>query len=207
MINVGLKASFEHLNCCVVRIPNKPLPHPFLCQAIDFNSSEKITEIKNPAKKCIYISCCNYRYEERKHSIKVDILPLSLSAIAEGLQVQVRNLHVSLLIIRKTGVKIIQGHHPLCSQEWHNYWIKLQTHFKKAATKTWQNAAIAMMMDGYCNFRELKSVSAIGTQQEKSTKRLKMGTTCDFLALLLLRQNGKNICKISKNLRHYKQAK
>ena len=36
----------------------------------------------------------------------------SLSAIAEGLQVQVRNLHVSLLIIRKTGVKIIQGHHP-----------------------------------------------------------------------------------------------
>ena len=80
-----------------------------------------------------------------------------------GLQVQVRNLYVSLLIIRKTGVKIIQGHHPLCSQEWHNYWIKLQTHFKKAATKTWQNAAIAMMMDGYCNFRDLKSVSATGT--------------------------------------------
>ena len=50
-----------------------------------------------------------------------------------------------LLIIRKTGVKIIQGQGIRHSQEWHNYWIKLQTHFKKAATKKWQNAAIAMM--------------------------------------------------------------
>ena len=61
------------------------------------------------------------------------------------MQVQVRNLHVSLLIIRKTGVKIIQGHHQ--SQPGMAQLLDQITNafLKKTATKKWQNAAIAMM--------------------------------------------------------------